>query len=240
MKIFNTIFRMMLVSLVMISCNKDDDSTATETHENLLLKTTDDDLISTYTYDSDNKLVNYKLNGNAYNPAKDNNFAYNADGTLTKITEGTNSASVVSEYFYDSNKKIIKILGRDGIDIYTYTYNGNVITEIYKFTPTNLVRSSVYTYDGNGNITNVKYYKDITDANPSGTYSGVINYTYDNKKSATSSLPEAFLFPTSVNNIKTTQYNGGEIGTSQYEYNTDDYPTKRTDSYTRLYEYKRL
>lgn len=243
MKKSTKIFAAIIISLITISCSDDEKSETQqeEVHKNLLLKTTDSDdgLTSTYTYDSNNRMINYKRNGSTNNPAANQDFTYNADGTLHKITEAE-GGSLISEFFYDANKKIIKTIGRNGLDIFKYTYNGNVITEDYIFTATNESRKHIYTYDENGNITEIKSYYKISDANPEGTSSAVINYTYDDKKSATSSFPMGFLFPRSVNNVKTTQYNGGAIGSSQYEYNADDYPIKRTDSYTRTYEYKRL
>lgn len=240
MKIFNKIFGMMLV-IVLVSCSNDDDNVKTQpiTHENLLLKTTDEDgLVNTYTYDSDNKLVNYKLNGNAYNPSRDYNFIYNENGTLNKVIQAVGGA-VINEYFYDSNKKLIKQIANK-VNIYEYAYEGNVLSVNLKNTSTNSRSRESYTYNEKGNIIEVKSYSQITDVNPEGTYSGVVNYTYDNKKRSSSSLPIAFLFPASVNNIVTTQYNGGAVYTSKYEYNTDDFPIKRTDSFTRVYEYKQL
>ena len=242
MKKSSTIFAAIIIFLLAISCSDDEKSETQqeEVHKNLLLKTTDSDdgLTNVYTYDENNRVVNYKRNGSANNSAVDQNFTYNADGTLHKIiqTDGT----PVMEFFYDADKKITTKIGRNGLDIFKYTYNGNVITEDYRFTTTNEGWRQVYTYDENGNIAESKSYLKTSDANPEGTSSAVVTYTYDDKKRATSSLPEAFLFPVSVNNIKTSQYNGGAIGSSQYEYNADDYPTKRTDSYTRTYEYKRL
>lgn len=232
--------------LVFSSCSKDETpeiqpEVQTKTHQNLLLKTTDSDdgLIDTYTYDSNNRVVNYKRNGSINNPARNENFTYNADGTLHKIVDADNGAPI-TEFFYDANKKITTKVGRNGLDILKYTYIGNVITEDYRFTTTNEGWRQVYTYDGNGNITEIKSYSNTSEANPEGTSSVVIYYTYDDKNRATSSLPDAYLFPSSVNNIKTTQYSGGAIGSSQYEYNADGYPIKRTDSFTRIYEYKRL
>jgi YD repeat-containing protein len=232
--------------LVFSSCSKDETpetqpEVQPKTHQNLLLKTTDSDdgLTSIYSYDSNNRLENYKRNGSTNNPAANQNFVYNADGTLQKVVQAADG-NLDLEFFYDANKKIIKKIGRNGIDIFKYTYSGNAITEDYRFTTTNEGWRQVYTYDGNGNITEMKSYSNTSEANPEGTSSVVINYTYDDKNRATSSLPDAYLFPSSVNNIKTTQYSGGAIGSSQYEYNADGYPIKRTDSFTRIYEYKRL
>lgn len=241
MKNSNIFYTAIAICLMMFSaCSKDETpEILPEVHQNLLLKTTDSGgLISTYSYDNNNRVVNYKRNGNANNFVEDNNFIYNADGTLQKVVETDNDASVV-EIFYDADKKIIKKIERNGIDIYKYTYSGNVITEDYRF-DNNKGWRQVYMYDANGNIAEIKSYTNTSDANPEGTYSGVINYTYDDKKNARSSIPQGFLFPASVNNIKSTQYNGGAIESSQYEYNADGYPTKRTDSFTRIYEYKRL
>jgi hypothetical protein len=243
METFKKKIAIVLLMVFAISCSNDSASESElepQTRKNLLLKTTDDDgLISTYTYDSSNKVANYKLNGNMYNPSRDFNFVYNEDGTLHKVTQASDGTSV-SEFFYDSNKKLIKKTGNNGIDLYEYVYNSNVLTVNYRYTITNSGWREVYTYDVNGNILEIKTYSNATDADPNGTYSGVIDYTYDDKKSASSSLPQEFLFPNSVNNIKTTQYDGGTIGTSQYEYNTDGYPTKRTDGFIRMYEYKQL
>lgn len=236
------IFTAIIISLITFSCSDDEKSeTQSDIHQNLLLKTidSDDGLTSIYSYDSNNRLENYKRNGSANNPAVNQNFVYNADGTLHKIVDADNDAPI-TEFFYDANKKIATKVGRNGIDIFKYTYKGNVVTEDYRFISTNKGWKQVYTYDRNGNITEIKSYSNTSDANPEGTYSAVINYTYDDKKTATSSLPQAFLFPSSVNNIKTSKINGGAIGSSQYEYNADGYPTKRTDSFTRIYEYKRL
>ncbi|REG92915.1 YD repeat-containing protein [Flavobacterium aquicola] len=231
--------------MVFSSCSKDETSeiqpeTQPEAHQNLLLKITDSDgLTSTYSYDSNNRLDNYKRNGNDFNPDLNQNLVYNADGTLQKLVQADNGA-IVTEFFYDANKKIIKKIGRSGFDTFKYSYSGNVITEDYRSATTDVGWRQTYTYDENGNIIELKSYNDATDANPEGTFSAVINYTYDDKKNAASSFPQGFLFPSSANNIKTAQYNGGGIGSSQYEYNLDGYPTKRTDSFTRVYEYKRL
>lgn len=239
MKLLKKIFALVLVAIVAVSCSKDDASEP-QTHTNLLLKTldSDDGLMSTYTYDSSNRLSNYKLNGNASNAPRDYNFAYNADGTLNVVTEATGGAIVV-KCFYDADKKVIRKEGRNGIDIYTYTYSGSVVTENYTFTINNSGFRQLYTYDGNGNITEIKSYT-TTAADPVGTYSGNVLYTYDNKNNSNSSIPAAYRFPTSVNNIKTYQYSGGGIGSSTYEYNSDNYPVKRIDSYTRTYEYRQL
>ncbi|MES2748497.1 MAG: hypothetical protein V4648_08955 [Bacteroidota bacterium] len=241
MEILKKIIAIVLVSIAAISCSKDDDASAPQTRTNLLLRTTDSDdgLTMDYTYDSNNRLVNFKRNNTVNNPALDQNFTYNADGTLHKISHAVGGATI-AEFFYDANKKIIRKEADGGTNVYIYSYNGNEVTENYRYTPTNTGFRQLYIYDDNGNISTVMIYTNTSDANPLGTYNGTINYTYDTKNSATSSLPKGFIFPTSVNNIKTTQINGGGIGQSNYEYNADNYPTKRVDSYTRTYEYQQL
>jgi hypothetical protein len=242
MKILKKIIAIVLISIVAVSCSKDEEGVIeTQTRKNLLLKTTDsdDELISTYTYDSTNRLTNYKLNGNANNAARNHNFTYNADGTLDQITEASGGA-LIMKYFYSTNKKVVKKEGRNGLDVYLYSYSGSTIIESYRFTPDNTGFRNIYTYDANGDIIKEEYYTHASNANPLGTYAATVNKTFDNKKNANESLPAEYLFPTSAHNQKSYQANSGSVATSSYNYNADNYPVKRTDSFTRTYEYKRL
>lgn len=240
MKNSNPIFAAIIICLMLISCSNDDEkSEKPDVHINLLVKTTDSDgYTSTYSYDSNNRLENIKLYASQTNPYVNENFTYNTDGTLHKMTEA--NGIVTYEFFYDANKKIIMKIGRNGLDIFRYTYKGNVITEDYRLTNTNSGWRNVYTYDEKGNISEIKSHLNATDANPDGTTSSVRKYTYDDKNRVTYSLPEDYLFPESVNNIKTSQVDDGPIVTRQYEYNEDGFPTKRTTKLTEIYEYKRL
>ena len=244
MKTLKLIFVITFLSLFAISCSKDDDQKTTvipETRKNLLLKWSDSDngLIATYTYDSSNKLINYKLNGNANNPPRDYNFAYNADGTLDKLVYASDG-TILEKYTYNSEKKLIKKEG--GQNAHQFTYNGNEVTHNYRSLVTNTGWREVYIYDAKGNTSEIKSYSNASNANPLGTYSGIIKYTYDDKNSASSSVPFAFMFPGSiVNNIKTDQYNTDTPSTYIYEYNADNYPVKRTNGNSvRSYEYQRL
>lgn len=243
MKILKTISYILLVSLTAVSCSKDDDEVTPvyQPRTNLLLKTTDSDdgLISTYTYDTNNRLVNYKLNGNAFNAARDHNFTYNADGSLNEIREASGGA-LVMKYFYSLNGKVVKKEGRNGLDVYNYSYSGNTVNENYTFTVDNTGFRNVYTYDTNGNVATETYYTNVNSGNPLGTFAQTITQTFDTKNSATSSLPAAYLFPTSVNNLIKMEYSGGGSLNIGYEYNIDNYPTKRMNGYNRIYEYIQL
>jgi hypothetical protein len=237
MKNFKIILAFLLTSIFFISCS--DESGSNQTHKNLLLQWSDKDngLKADYTYDSDNKLINYKLNGNANNPSRDYNFSYNADGTLDELINAS-SGEILQKYTYNSDKKLIKMEG--GSNVHNYTYSGSEVTDNYRYSVTNTGWREVYTYDSKGNIIEAKSYSNASDANPLGTYSGIITYTYDDKNNAQSSVPSAFLFPNSVNNIKSDNYDneGGEVYT--YEYNADNYPVKRTGYDVRTYVYQRL
>lgn len=243
MEIIKKIIAIVLISIVAVSCSKDEESINPEVEKrtNLLLKTTDSDgLISTYTYDGNNRLVNYKLNGDANNAARNHNFTYNTDGTLDQITEASGGA-LVMKCFYSTNKKIVKKEGRNGLDLYLYSYSGNKIIENYLYTPNNTGFRNIYTSDSNGNITQVEYYTNVNSGNPSGTYAQTVTETFDDKKNPYASLPTAYLFPdNSINNVKTSQYSGGGTLNVTYEYNADNYPTKRISGFTRNYEYQRL
>ena len=171
------------------------------------------------------------------NAALDQNFSYNADGTLAQITNIADG-SIASKYFYDANKKVIKKESRNGTDVFNYTYIGNEVVEKYFF---NTVATwiQVYSYDVTGNVSDLKSYNQITVANPNGTLLGTIIYTYDSKNNPKLSLPKQYFFPESnINNVLTEKYNSNPIFTYNFEYNEKNYPTKRTTSYVRTYEYQ--
>lgn len=243
MKLLKTIACLLLLSLSAVSCSKDDDGVAPvyQPRTNLLLKTTDadDGLVSTYTYDSNNRLVNYKSNATASSPACDHNFTYNTDGTLDKVTEATGGA-LVMKYFYSLNGKLVKKEGRNGLDVYNYSYSGNTVNENYTYTVDNTGNREVYTYDGNGNVVSETYYTNVSSANPLGTFAQTVTQTFDTKNAATSSLPAAYIFPASANNLIKMEYSGGGSLNIGYEYNADNYPTRKIGGYNRIYEYQQL
>ncbi len=237
--------KIILGSLLLLnSCSKND-TTITETvpvTENILLlkKTidTDDNLTDTYSYDTSKKLINFSRNGNINNPAKNQNFSYNTDGILAQITNASDG-SLVLKYFYDSNKKIIKKEGRNGLDIYNYEYTGNQVVERYLFTTTGEGFNTFYKYDSSGNVIETIQYTNVTAANPNGTLSATVIYTYDSKKNALTSLPKEYLFPRSnKNNLLTEKYNANPVYNYNWEYNDKGFPIKRTTSYVRNFEYQ--
>ena len=243
MKNFKIIFGWILVSILIVSCSKDDTPETPlkpDLRKNLLLKWSDSDdgLVGTYTYDNSNKVINFKLNGNVSNAPRNYNFIYNADGTLDKLLNAVDG-TVIEKYTYNGDKKLIK--KEDSQNVHQYTYTGNEVTDNYRSLATNSGWRQVYTYNSNGNLGQIKTYSNTSDASPLGTYSGVSKYTYDDKINASSSLPFVYMFPGSmVNNVKTNQYNNDAPTTNTYEYNADNYPVKRTSDYVKTYEYKRL
>ena len=79
MKNFKIIFGWILVSILIVSCSKDDTPETPlkpELRKNLLIKWSDSDdgLVGTYTYDNSNKVINFKLNGNVSNAPRNYNF----------------------------------------------------------------------------------------------------------------------------------------------------------------------
>ena len=230
-----------ILILIAFSCSKDDNNQAAAVVDNtLLLKKTidsDDNLIASYTYDSSKRLINYVLNGNVNNAPRNQNFIYNSDGTLDQIINVSNG-SIDTKYFYDNDKKLIKKEGRGGVDIYTYVYSANQVTENYLFTPMLVERKVIYKYDANGNAIEVKEYDNISAVNPSGTLNTTIIYTYDTKNSPFKSFPKEYLFPVNnFNNKQTEKFNTSAVVNYIWEYNDKNFPKKRTTSFVRTYEY---
>lgn len=183
-------------------------------------------------------MINYSRNASAFNPSANQNFTYNADGTLDQITN-VSDGSIEMEYFYDANKRVIKKEGRNGIDIYNYEYATNQVTEKYFFTVSESGFNQVYKYDNTGNVIELVVYDNVSASNPNGTLSATILYTYDTKNAAAKSLPKEYLFPkNNNNNVLTEKYNSDPVFTYSWQYNDANYPTKRTTSYDRTYEYQ--
>lgn len=229
---------------IVCSCSKDDVAATPQATANepvsLLTKTADSDdgLTFTYSYDANKRLINLKSNGsNINNPAKNQDFIYNADGTLDKINNLL-SQQIETKYFYDADKRIIKKEARNGADVYLYSYSGNQIIEKYLFGGMDKW-IQIYTNNSDGNVSELKSFNQITAANPNGLLSGTFIYTYDDKKAINLAFPKQFLFPNiNKNNILTEKYNSNPVYNYTYEYNTKGYPIKRITGYTRTFEYQ--
>lgn len=241
MNILKNTFAILALS-ILYSCSKDDVATTpqptVDEPVSLLTKVThtNDGLISIYSYDTNKRLINYKLNGNVNNAARNQNFIYNADGTLDKINNLV-SQEVEAKYFYDTNKQLIKKEGRKATDVYLYTYSGNQITEKYSFEGVEKW-IQIYTNSSNGNIVELNSFNQITAANPNGLLTGTFIYTYDDKKAAKLSFPKQFLFPNAnKNNVLTQKYNANPVINYYYEYNVKGYPIKSIND-NKTYEYQ--
>ena len=240
MKTIQTTIAILALTIFAMSCSKDNvNYNAKKDSTHLLIKSTSSDgLINNYEYDFKNRSINYKLNGNAVNLPRDHDFSYNTDGTLDEIIDNADG-SVITKYFYDASKKLIKRTYKN-LYVDTYTYDNNKIYEQNVNTSSGNTYKRIYTIDTNGNISEIKYFDQITADNPNGVQSGTVVYTYDDKKSAGSSLPAAYNFPrNNKNNQLTEKYNSFPMEILIYEYNINDFPTKRTQgNEVTTYQYK--
>lgn len=243
------IFIMLTISIMLSACKKETTEEGTKkepAHKNLLIKRVDNDgLIFNYTYDANNKLINYTRTANDANPAQDITFMYNSNGSLAEMTINKFNRTIFS---YNTDGTISKKLEYNGtgasselINTYLYTYAAGVVTEQYKFAPTGGGWRNLHTYDAKGNLLEIKYYT-TTSTDLIGTFSGSITYKdYDDKPSYKSSMPKEFFFPSSIVNNMGTLIDRWGTTTYTREYNADGYPTKISDSYNiSTFEYKRL
>lgn len=233
---------------VLLSCKKGSDDVVEPARKNLLTKRTDSDgLVFNYTYDASNRMVTWTRSSNAFNPAQNISFTYNANGMLTEFFESNSSYRTKYTYNADatvSTKKSYSVSGAVETlnDTYTYSYATGAVTENYVQASTGNGFRQEYKYDTKGNQTEVKSYNTTT-ANPAGTYSGMVTYgNYDAKNHYNSSAPAAFLFPAPPkNNVGTIVYSFGTVNYT-FEYNADGYPIKRFENGTLVstFEYTRL
>lgn len=241
-------FLSLALGLVFTACKKSND-VVEPAHKNLLLKITNDGLISTHTYDASNRMITFARTSNPSNPARSYTFTYNTNGSLAEYFESIGLNKGKYTYNADGTVATQKEYNVSGatetlVNTYTYTYVAGVVMANYVYAPTGNGFRDEYKYDGNGNLIEDKVYSNTTPANPAGTYSVTITYgNYDAQNNPNSSYPSAFIFPGSAkNNFRSFSYSTGGSNIYTYEYNADGYPTKRTTAGADVvaYEYKRL
>ena len=148
----------------------------------------------------DNKLlaIEYSSNGiiNSINYYETNDNGL----IIRKLLE---SGYVEAEYFYDENKRIIRIIfyGVDGTFIYEYNYIGNVIEATQTF------GTSVYTHNLFLNSNNL-IYRDLVFGGNNQTFETIINYQNNN--------PINVNFPIGYS-FDEYQYNS-ELGSNYYNF----------------------
>ncbi|MEZ4803665.1 MAG: hypothetical protein R2797_12910 [Gelidibacter sp.] len=237
MKTTKHILTAALTLILLASCSSDDDGGSTPM-QTLLTKIVTNSQTTTYTYDNNNRATGFS---SVYsNPLNDYaaTYTYNSSGQLSEAFYDVQSPSddFKSVYFYNVSGQVTKIetyLVVDGVETYDskseadYSVPGKV---------------SVYqTYAGNAPYLSVEYYLDAngnTTSQLSYDTNGLLivtteNSDFDDKHISSLSVPNTG-FVRNVNNYRTVTVTptGGtpNVGTFTYEYNNDDYPTKRTSN----------
>ena len=84
------LFAFMAFAVVISSCkkNKTNDLVEAPSRTNMMTKTVinagaNDSIVRAFAYDASNRLTGYTQSSNPYNAARNFNFTYNIDGTLT-------------------------------------------------------------------------------------------------------------------------------------------------------------
>lgn len=232
MKTFKTIITLIILSLSVISCSKDDNNDTKPVYLLETITSSVNGLQTKFTYNDQNLLTHIDYYSN--NTVSDGLDLTYIDGKVDKVTY-SDSFTKIS---YDSNGKIIKVLSYDvnGATqtmklISDYIYSGQTITVIEK-TPANVLKyKSEYVFDSNQNLSEVKRCT-VNAANPNGLYSGSFYLSnYDDKQSAYKSLPAAISFPLlSRNNYRTTLSSDNTTSTFTYVYNDAGYPITSSTS----------
>ena len=140
----------------------------------------------TFTYDNGGRLTNTSRTGPGSSDQVNTTITYDSDNRVVTITDGvstatsfgyTNTPLATFAYGYDSASRVTTEISTDpgGTDTYTYTYdNANELTGAYK----NGTQVESYAYDSNGNRTGTGY--STTVMNETATSPGPVTYTYDN------------------------------------------------------------
>lgn len=243
------IMALFAIAMLCNACKKEQITAAPKeaSRKNLVIKRVDNDgLVFNYTYDANNRLVNYTRNANAANPAQDITFTYQGNGALAETIDKGRTKTV---YTYNADGTLHKKTEYDGtsttatpINTFSYTYQAGIVTEIYVYAPTGGGWRNLHSYDMKGNLIEIKYYK-TTAADQTGTFLEKATYKYDDQTNPLSVSATAFYFPYSVvNNLSTAFGNDGAVSYGYtYTYNVDGYPTQKSDGYNiSTFEYKRL
>jgi hypothetical protein len=238
------------------SCKKDDAPAPQNLLDKVVTKIGTDSLVTTYTYNAQNRLMgevqNDPANSETYTTAlnRDNN------GRVSKVTYSTvgttNPGSIGVDFFYlgatdqklRNGKSFFVVSGVTINDSMAYEYNGTQVTKTNHYystttVPYTLIGYYAYTYDARNNITSVKYYE--VDAPGSSNFQLLLTYTYvyDDKVNPILSKDDALMEFNgsqyiSPNNVVSGSYTSVRTPadnytfTTTYEYRSDGRPTKST------------
>ncbi len=232
----------LLSSIIFISCNNDDSSSAKTTSlapSGALIKheihytTTDVQLHLEYLYNT-NETVNSEI-ATLIQPGfnddiKTNDYNYNANNQIWKFGDNYR----VIEYQFSNNLIINSSMlhissGNTSTQNFTYNSNNQILKTEFFDNNNNLTIEVLFTYDLNGNI--------LTEGilAPNGDSKSYI-YEYDNYNNPMSAVfayqeIQKVLGVSPNNKTKRTYNNNGTITvfTAQYTYNSDGYPLTKTE-----------
>ncbi len=239
------------------SCKKEDSgSKAKNLLDKVVTKEGSDSSVTTYTYNSANKLTGEATDDKINKQTTSRIIARDNLGRITKVTDneatpGTASSSSFTDYFYlsttDTKLKNGLFTFPQGTvtirDSGAFVYTGNNVTKTahYWSTPTFPVTQIYYydyKYDTKGNMIEFKSYQDNVPGSGNFVLQGTATFTYDDKVNPAYS-PDAALIEyvdnqyispnnvTALNYVATTPANSFSLNVT-YEYRADGRPTKST------------
>jgi hypothetical protein len=240
-------------SILIFSCRKKKDEVVIVTP---VLKTYPEKIttstgVTTFVYDSDNRIVKeiFTSNNTALYSSIIFYTTYNADGTVAEkirdIADPTSTLDFKRKIFYNSNKRI------DSVVDYKYpsntlwftvklTYTANDFTTFTYNELNQYVGKTVYGLSADGKNTITETFYNAADVKTATRE----NKNYDNKFSYHSLMPKGYFLTTiSTNNATAETYTNHTTGAVTnyvytYEYDADGYTTKSTiGSNSTIYEY---
>lgn len=226
-----------VLSLGMISCDKDDDNNTPEVPRTLKLPVKlqyEDGKSLNYLYDDNLRLVRMEFILGEENVITAD-ITYNADGKVCKTSIQQN-AELVFTYDFTYTGRIISVSSLYGGDTHTIELNDN--GQLFKIKGRNgLGEDLTYKYDPKGNITEeAQYSSNILISK------NIYNYDYRNGYNKNVNVPVWLghylmledLFPAKVNNEVGEFYYNPDDKTltpsthARYEYDNEDYPLNIT------------
>jgi len=186
----------------------------------------------TYGYDSQKRLISQNVGSNLIT------YTYNDSGHLYSITNTrSNSTTYKKELSYTDDKLSSAsywTYSGNAVtqDSYGFVFNGNNMTELHA-NGDHGYNVTIYSYDSNNNLINSSINLDDV----------VTEYTYDDKKSRFTNMPQDFknvftssfiatfnssVEASSANNVISQKTNSGAVTNYTYTYDSDGYPTTRS------------
>lgn len=238
------------------SCKKEDAPASKNILDKVVTKIGADSVVSTYTYDAQNRLMGEVLSEPANNATYTTALNRDNNGRVSKVNytkAGTTSpGSFGVDFFYlgatdpklRNGKTFFVTSGVTINDSSAYEYNGSQVTKTNHYwstttVPYTLIEYYVYTYDARGNLTSIKYYQTDTPGSTNFKLLETYTYVYDDKVNPIYSKDDALIEFNgsqyiSPNNVVSGAYTSTSIPsdnytfTTTYEYRTDGRPTTST------------